>query len=40
MWQDTPRVLVVASLSFPLYYMGASWVMSIRRRRRQQGLRN
>lgn len=30
MWQDAPNPLVVASLSFPLYYLGASWVVSIR----------
>jgi len=34
LWEDAPRPLVLASLTFPAYYMGASWLMSIRRWRR------
>jgi phosphatidylcholine synthase len=29
-WHEAPRALVIGSLSFPAYYMGASWVLSIR----------
>lgn len=29
-WRDAPRSLVVASLSFPIYYVVASWVISVR----------
>jgi len=33
-WQDAPRPLVIASLSFPAYYMGLSWLISLRHWRR------
>jgi phosphatidylcholine synthase len=29
-WQQAPRWLVLASLSFPVYYMGLSWWISLR----------
>jgi phosphatidylcholine synthase len=34
-WQATPRWLVVASLAFPVYYMGLSWGITIDRWRRR-----
>ena len=30
-WHEAPRWLAVASLAFPAYYMGASWIITIRR---------
>jgi phosphatidylcholine synthase len=38
-WQEASRLLVIGSLSFPLYYMGASWLSSMRhaRSRRPSG---
>jgi phosphatidylcholine synthase len=38
-WQDAPRLLMVGSLSYPAYYMGASWLISIRHWRRLRASR-
>jgi len=31
-WRTTPRWLLLASLTFPAYYLAVSWVISVRRR--------
>lgn len=31
LWTGAPRALVVGSLAFPAYYVGASWTVSVRR---------
>jgi phosphatidylcholine synthase len=31
LWTGAPRALVVGSLAFPAYYIGASWTVSVRR---------
>jgi phosphatidylcholine synthase len=36
LWQDAPRLLILASLAFPAYYMGLSWAISIRLWRERQ----
>jgi phosphatidylcholine synthase len=33
LWADAPRLLVLGSLAFPVYYMLVSWAISIRRAR-------
>jgi phosphatidylcholine synthase len=38
-WQNAPRLLTVGSLSYPAYYVGASWLISIRHWRRLRASR-
>jgi len=33
-WHSAPRLLAIASLAYPAFYMGSSWVISIRHWRR------
>ena len=37
-WHATPRALLFGSLSFPLYYLGVSWLISIQYWRGQRNL--
>jgi len=39
-WHDAPRLLAIASLAYPAFYVGSSWVISIRRWRAGAGFRS